>query len=223
MAAAYRSWYSPADPTPGARYRTTPPALAERLLACLLRHGIAPPRGGRLLDFGCGVGDFALTAVAAGIDVDAIEPDDVARTSAASRGVRVRRTLEELEREGGSGAYDVITLIDVVEHVRRPLDLLRALRRVVRSTGALYLSAPNYQSAQARLLGARWDQATNPTHLFLFSPGSMRHLLAAAGFRMAWLPGAVRDPTVGTLEGLVSVLLQQVRLSATLRVVARPV
>ncbi|MBI4513432.1 MAG: class I SAM-dependent methyltransferase [Gemmatimonadetes bacterium] len=204
-------------------YRTTPPALGERLLSCLIRHRIVPAGGGRLLDFGCGVGDFARTAMAAGIEVDAIETDDLARDAAARRGVRAWRTLDELERARGSGAYDVVTLLDVLEHVREPLRLLQILRRVLRPTGALYLSAPNYQSVQARLLGARWDQATNPTHLFLFSPRSMRHLLMAAGFRMAWLSCALRDPTVGTPQGLLSVLLQHLRLSATLRVVARPV
>jgi SAM-dependent methyltransferase len=158
--------------------------------------------------------------MSAGIEVDAVETDDLARGAAGAHGVRVRRTLDELECGRGAGVYDVVTLLDVVEHVRQPLRLLQALRRVVRPTGALYLSAPNYESAQARLLGARWDQATNPTHLFLFSPRSLRNVLTAAGFRMTWLPCALRDPTVGTPQGLLSVLLQHLRLSATVRVVA---
>lgn len=220
LAAAYRTCYYPADPTAGPVYRNTPPALAANLLGCLTGSAILPASGGRLLDFGCGVGHFARAAAAAGIEVDAVEADDRARGVAAGQGVCVWRTLDELERARGRVVYDVVTLLDVVEHVRQPLHLLQALRRVVRPTGAVYLSAPNHRSAQAGVLGARWDQATNPTHLFLFSPRSMRHVLTAAGFRMTWLPCAVRDPTLPIPQGLLSVVLQRLRLSATMRVVA---
>jgi 2-polyprenyl-3-methyl-5-hydroxy-6-metoxy-1,4-benzoquinol methylase len=223
LAAAYRSYYYPADATASAAYRNTPQAVGEQLLECLIHTRVIPARGGRLLDFGCGHGDFARTAMSVGIEVDAVETDDLARGAAAGHGVRVWRTLEELQRARGSGAYDAVALLDVIEHVRQPLRLLERLRRVVRPTGALYLSAPNYQSAQASLLGARWDQATNPTHLFLFSPRAMRHLLMKAGLRMTWLPCTLRDPTVGTPQGLLSLLLQRLRLSATLRVVARAI
>lgn len=220
LTAAYRSCYYPREPTTAPVYGNTPPALGEQLLACLRRHRFLPARGGRLLDFGCGLGDFARTAMSAGVEVDAVEPDDVARDCAAARGLRIHESLEELERAGGTGAYDVVTLVDVVEHVRQPLRLLRALRRMVRPAGALYLSAPNYQSAQAWVLGARWDQATNPTHLFLFSPAALRHLLATAGFRMAWLRCTFRDPRLAPPQRLLSVALQRLRLTATLRVVA---
>lgn len=221
LAVAYASCYYPRDAEARSTYGNTPYALNEQLLSCLRREHLLPPRGGRLLDFGCGVGEFADLATRQGLDVDAVEPDDVARGAAAALGIRVHATLEALRADGRTG-YDVITLVDVLEHVRHPLALLQALRTIVRPSGALYIGVPDFRSAQARVLGGRWDQASNPTHLFLFSPSSLRRLLSLAGFSMVRLSCLLHDPRLGRVERMISGALQRGRLSAALRVVARP-
>lgn len=220
---AYRERYYPPDGRANPIYENTPRALVDQLVSCLCDHGFLPSRDGLVLDFGCGVGDFAEAAARRGVDVDAVEADRVARTIAARRGVRVYGGLGDIPRERRSRGYDLIALLDVLEHVRDPLSVLTELRALVRIGGVLYISVPNHRSPQARLLGARWDQATNPTHLFLFCPQSLWHLLGRAGFVGSYLPCALRDPRMSVPERVCSVLLQRLRLSATLRILARTV
>jgi len=217
---AYRThYYLPgvdAQPT----YPNTPSAIVEQLLRCLLDHRCVPARAGRVLDFGCGVGDFAEAAMRASLDVDAVEADSLARSVAKARGVRVHGSLEGIPAARRASGYDLIALLDVLEHVREPAALLAALPRLMRKEGVLYISVPNYRSPQARLLGATWDQATNPTHLFLFSPGSLRSALAVAGLRFRYLPCVIPDPRFTPVGRLVSLTVQRLRVSATLRAIA---
>jgi SAM-dependent methyltransferase len=153
--------------------------------------------------------------------VVAVEADPVARALAARRGVRVYGSLADIPRESATRRFDLVALVDVLEHVRDPLELLTELRALLRQGGALYLSVPNHRAPQARLLGARWDQANNPTHLFLFCRRSVWQLLGRAGFVGSFLPCAFRDPRMTVLQRACSILLQRLRLSGTLRVIAR--
>jgi SAM-dependent methyltransferase len=218
---AYRERYYPADESATPVYENTPTELVDQLVGCLRAHGLLP-LDGVVLDFGCGVGDFATAAARGGVRVDAVEADAVARDLAARRGVSVYKDLAALPAEHTSRGYDLIALLDVLEHVRDPVGLLTAMRALVRPRGALYLSVPNHRAPQARLLGARWDQATNPTHLFLFSAESLRLLLRRADFSGSYYPCTFRDPRMSGPERACSVLLQRLRLSGTLRMVARP-
>jgi len=220
----YREQYYPPEGA-GSRpvYENTPRPLVDQLVSCLAHRGVLPSRDGLVLDFGCGVGDFTDAATRRGAAVDAVESDDVARAVAARRGVRAYQRLADIPHERRSRGYDLITLLDVLEHVRDPLALLTELRAMMHAGGACYLSVPNYRAPQARLLGARWDQALNPTHLFLFSAESVRHLLSRAGFVASYLPCALRDPRMTEAQRACSVVLQRFRLSGTLRMLARAV
>lgn len=219
---AYRERYYPASDAKPV-YENTPRELIKQLVSCLAGHRLLPSKGGRVLDFGCGAGDFADEVARWGAEVDGVEADAVARALAARRGVRVFKELADVPLERKGQAYDLIALLDVLEHVRAPLSLLTELRALLRPGGVLYLSVPNRRAPQARLLGARWDQATNPTHLFLFSPQSVRYLLRRAGFAASYLPCVLRDARMTRPQRVCSVLLQRLRLSGTLRVIARAV
>jgi SAM-dependent methyltransferase len=217
---AYRTHYYVPGGDAKPVYENTPAALAWQLLRCLGKHYLVPPGGGRLLDFGCGIGDFAEAALHASLDVDAVEADPLARSVAEGRGIRVYGVLEGIPATRRADGYDLIALLDVLEHVREPVVLLGTLRKLLRREGTLYLSVPNYRSPQARILGSRWDQVTNPTHLFLFSAGSLKRALELAGFRLQYLPCLLRDPRFTPPGRLLSLSVQRLRLSATLRVIA---
>lgn len=217
---AYRTRYYVASGDTRPIYENTPTALAEQLLECFIEHDLVPASGGRVLDFGCGIGDFAQAGMRASLDVDAVETDRLAREVAERRGISVYESLEAIPAAKRADGYDLVALLDVLEHVREPVALIGTLRKLLRRNGALYLSVPNYQSPQARILGSRWDQATNPTHLFLFSARSLARVLELAGFRLQYLPCVLRDPRFAEPARLLSLSLQRLRLSATLRVIA---
>ena len=98
---------------------------------------------GRILDIGCGTGGmlphYAAFGTACGLD-----PSEEAQAACQKRGVPfVRGSGTQLPFADGS--IDVITALDVVEHVPDDRGLLRELRRVLRPGGLLLLTVPAYQ------------------------------------------------------------------------------
>jgi hypothetical protein len=82
-----------------------------------------------------------------------------------------------------AGAFEVITLWDVLEHVASPLEALQQVRAWLVPRGGLCLSVPNGESLFARLMGKRWVLLLRE-HLWYFAPDTMRRLLSEAGFEV---------------------------------------
>jgi 2-polyprenyl-6-hydroxyphenyl methylase/3-demethylubiquinone-9 3-methyltransferase len=114
-------------------------------------------QGRRVLDVGCGGGLLAEAMAAAGAWVtglDMVAPAlEVARRHAFENGVSVdyqQSTAEAWARDHGE-LYDVITCMELVEHVPDPAGLIRALARMVRPRGDLFFATVN-RTWLARLL-----------------------------------------------------------------------
>lgn len=132
--------------------------------------------GGRLLDFGCGSGAFARLAADDGYDTVGVEPFSLGRPAEGPRLRLLRAPLEVARRTLGS--FDVITLWQVLEHVRDPAALLRALLAHLAPGGALIVSVPNLESWQARVFGAGWFHLDPPRHISHFDRRTLAALLA---------------------------------------------
>lgn len=163
-----------------------PPLRAAVDATC--RHLPPAPRGGRLLDVGCGNGAFLRLAREMGWQVTGLDfdPDAVAR--AQSSGFEaVCGGVEALDAV--SGDYDVITLSHVIEHVRDPNDTLVRLHRLLKPGGTLWLETPNLDSLGHLLYGRNWRGLESPRHMVLFNQSSLRSALSKAGFvrvRQRW-------------------------------------
>ena len=140
-----------------------------------------PKAGGRLLDVGCGNGNFLRLAQAIGWQAEGVEPDPSAVAAARASGLDVRQGGIEL-LEGISAAYDQLTLSHVIEHVHDPLALLNACCRLLKPGGMLYLETPNIDANGHSRFGAAWRGLEVPRHLLLFSHRALHGMLARAGF-----------------------------------------
>ncbi len=98
------------------------------------------PRGGRLLDFGCGNGSFLRTARAAGFEAEGVELEAKAREQAARNSGCEVLSLDEVIASGRR--YDVIHLGDVLEHLPAPAEALRDLEPLLRTHGVFFLEGP---------------------------------------------------------------------------------
>lgn len=142
------------------------------------------PRGGagrRLLDVGCGNGDFLDLAQRAGWQVMGVEPDPTAAQVARSRGLDVR--VGSIDSLGSlANVFDAITLGHVIEHVHDPVSLLARCRMLLRPNGWVWIDTPNLRSFGHRRYGRSWRGLEPPRHLVLFTMSSLTQALTRGGF-----------------------------------------
>lgn len=178
------SYYQAMD-DPGYEASRVPRTLqAERLLRSVNHYR----SGGRLLDIGAGSGILVEAATSQGYRAEGIEPSEWMVRSAAAHGVRIQAGV--LPNEAISGPYDVVTLVDVIEHVSDPVDLLVQARKVMASDGIGLVITPDVTSLAARVMGRRWWHY-RMAHICYFE----RATLLAALRRAALEPVAVFRPS----------------------------
>lgn len=158
--------------------------------AVLKRLGRLAPAGSTLLDVGAASGIFLNLARAAGYRVQGIEPSS-ALADDAERLFGLKLFRGSAEQFPGGENFQVVTLLDVLEHVTDPNALLAALARLLAPGGVLVVSTPDIGSLPARLLGGRWWHY-RVAHINFFNRRALARLLAAHGFdivlrkRFAW-------------------------------------
>ncbi len=142
------------------------------------------PRANRLLDVGCATGTFVCRAAKAGWRATGLDASEWAIAYARERcpnATFVAGLMEEADFEPAS--FGVVTLWDVIEHVRSPAETLVLARRWLKPHGSLFLNMPNVDSFVARAMGSRWILLLRE-HLWYFSPKSMTALLRQNGFEL---------------------------------------
>jgi 2-polyprenyl-3-methyl-5-hydroxy-6-metoxy-1,4-benzoquinol methylase len=139
------------------------------------------PSGQKLLDVGCGNGDFLYFAKSTGRDVIGVDMDPKAVLVAQNKGLNVKLggvdVLNPDEEE-----FDIITLGHVIEHVHNPVNLLRQCYRLLKKNGYIWIDTPNIESEGHRIYGINWTLLDPPRHLALFSYNSLRKILEDVGF-----------------------------------------
>ncbi|MBA3988960.1 bifunctional 2-polyprenyl-6-hydroxyphenol methylase/3-demethylubiquinol 3-O-methyltransferase UbiG [Aliidiomarina maris] len=136
--------------------------------------------GKRVLDVGCGGGLLSEAMAKLGAQVSAIDMSaealDVARLHALDAGVQVdyQQSTAEQFAEQHAGEFDVVTCLEMLEHVPDPEAVIAACARLVKPGGELFFSTLN-RNLKARLLGViaaeyilRWvPKGTHDHHKFI--------------------------------------------------------
>lgn len=162
-------------------YQQDAPML-ERNFAERVRRIGAWRAPGRLLDVGAAYGYFVKAACEAGWRASGIElAADVAREG--SRLAQAEILAGDFLTAPLAPGFDVITMFDVIEHVRDPLAWLARARALLAPGGLLVIETGDVASAWARLLGRHWYFLDPPQHLWYFTGDGLAALLARAGFR----------------------------------------
>jgi len=169
------------------RYYLYLPGYLERLLLSItgafqIREFINNTKRGRILDIGCGNGEFLarikkLENEVWGIDVSG-EACILARKK---KGIRIlNKELEDCQFP--SNFFDTITMWHVLEHLPNPFIKLREIHRILKKDGILVIEVPNIACLEARIFAENWFALDVPRHLCHFSTKTLKVLLKKAEF-----------------------------------------
>lgn len=164
----------------------------------------APLAGKTALDVGCGAGLLAeplarLGATVTGLDA-AAENVAVAQAHAAQSGLAVTYRAHGIEAE--TGRYDLVTCLEVVEHVADPAGFVRGLAAALADDGLLVMSTPNRTPlSRLALIGlaegtGRIPRGTHDWNKFL-TPEELTDLLRDAGLEVTDVTGLSFSPAKG--------------------------
>jgi SAM-dependent methyltransferase len=164
-----RSWYG------RLAYRV---AIAKRCRIASQEQG-----PGRLLDVGCGDGDFLLGMQDRGWEVHGLDISPVAVTLARQKGLDIFQG-ELLEASYPEGGFDRVTMWDVLEHLHNPEVQLSRVAQLLKPGGRLVATFPNAHSLDFRLFGPAWTGLDIPRHLYIYTRPALLALLARAGLEV---------------------------------------
>ena len=164
-----------------------------------------------VLDIGAGDGALLDAFRNAGVPAHQLsgldlEPGAVDRLR--SRGYRAYLgCAEQLDFE--TGAFDVVTMIQVIEHVANPGDVLSRIHRALTPGGVVVLETPNLGSWDRRFFAGRtWGGYHFPRHWTLWDEQGLRRLLAKRGFEVV---GVATPAAAVTWTWSVNHVLQDLR------------
>ena len=159
--------------------------------------------GSRVLDVGCGSGEFVAFVAALGAEAHGVDPADEMRAIAESRGLAVTRG----EAEGiphPDGYFDVVTAVNALQFAEDTFDALDELRRVTRPGG--FVAIANWaerERNQLDVLERAMDDDEPAPDGELRVEGGLEALLAEAGFAVT-VSGVTEIPwRVGSADELV--------------------
>jgi hypothetical protein len=86
------------------------------------------------------------------------------------------------ERWKTSGPYDVLVMLDCIEHLERPEAVLDSFAQISKTDALFVLTTGDWASLYARVSKSHWRLMTPPQHLYFYSAHTLRLLLARFGF-----------------------------------------
>ena len=147
---------------------------------------------GKLLDIGCGVGDFLHVAENKGWQCTGVEPSDEAREIARQRIKGDLLYSEDLEQLPDQ-SFDLITMWHVLEHVDDLKWQVAQLQRLIKPNGRIVIAVPNYRSYDGRFYNAFWAAYDVPRHLNHFNKTVLTKMFKTSGLSLVSMDKLVWD------------------------------
>lgn len=168
--------------------------------------------GKRVLDVGCGGGLLSEAMATRGADVTGVDlaplTIEIAELHALESNIPVRYVRESAETHAlhAAAAYDVVTCMEMLEHVPEPQSVLRALNTLVKPGGHVFLSTlnRNLKSYLFAVIGAEYVMNLLPrgTHTYerFIKPSELARWARTAGFDVEDVAGLAYDPLQNTAQ-----------------------
>ncbi len=135
---------------------------------------------GKLLDIGCGAGNFLSFMNKKNFDVFGVENNTTALKICAKKKLRVFNSFNSLPDK----AFDVISLWHVLEHLPNPEEVITKIHDLLISKGVLVIAVPNFSSHDRLHYQNNWAALDVPRHLWHFTSEGLEEMLFRAGFKL---------------------------------------
>ena len=167
---------------------------------------IAPLAGKAVLDVGCGGGILSESMAGAGAQVTGIDLGDKALQVAqlhlleSGKQVEYRKVAVEQLAEEKPGAYDVVTCMEMLEHVPDPQSIVRACAKLVKPGGHVFFSTLNRnpKSYLFAIIGAEYVLKMLPTgthdYAKFLKPSELAQFCRNAQLNVADVTGMTYNP-----------------------------
>lgn len=148
-----------------------------------------------LLDIGSANGYFVKLSEEFGIKAKGIEIS----LDAVNWGLKLGRNVINSDFESFNDGifYDVVTVLDVLEHIQNPKDFIRKVYKShLKIGGLLVLNVPDSGSYFARLTGKKWHALLPPEHWYFFNRSSLKKLLSDENFKIIKMQNISKSMTL---------------------------
>lgn len=151
----------------------------NKLVEIYKKENNATPKN--ILDIGCSFGGLLETAKNKfGLEPYGVEISKYSSEYARERGINViQGNIEEIQIE--SEKFDIVTMVEVIEHLTNPLETMRKIYKATTWGGIVLVQTANIEALQSKLWGNKYHYYL-PGHLHYFSNKTLRHLLYSSGF-----------------------------------------
>lgn len=140
----------------------------------------------KILDVGCGSGQIVSYLQKCGLS--AFGCDISPQAIKFSKRITRRNTVLKAPATKlpyKSKSFDLVSNISMIEHISQidGIIFLREAYRVLRPGGCIFIITPNFNSPLRYVLGTRWFGYSDPTHIYFYTPASLRFALKSVGFK----------------------------------------
>ena len=136
----------------------------------------------KLLDVGCGEGDFLDVAKKRGWDVYGTEYGENAFNKCVDKGIKMYNGVldpNKFEKE----SFDVVTSFEVLEHINNPKEEINNISKLIRKGGLFYCTTPNFNALGRLYLKNKYNIFIYPEHLCYYTPNTLTKLVTQFNFK----------------------------------------
>jgi 2-polyprenyl-3-methyl-5-hydroxy-6-metoxy-1,4-benzoquinol methylase len=135
----------------------------------------------KILDFGCGRGDFLLSAKKNNWEIYGYETSEQAIFLLSKLGINVLQDTD-IVSDDCANSFDVIVSMEVLEHTIQPVHIIKNIFKLLRPGGILYITVPNFNSIGRLRMKGNYPIICYPEHISFFTKKSIRVALKRTGF-----------------------------------------
>jgi len=156
-----------------------------------------PSSAKKILEFGCGQGNFSAQLVKEGVETWGVEPDPQSYQEASKKLFKVLEgTINERIDDLPDNYFDVIVMNDILEHLLFPWEDLKKIKPKLANGGILVSSIPNVRYSKNIfniLIRRNWEYTESgildSTHFRFFTKKSIKSLFKMSGYTIISIKG----------------------------------